>query len=193
MKGFRQRDSGGFSFIQTGHVRQAGGVVDFKPCGRSGDPAPNWQRRKRVRKFGLHGDRQRDFIEHAGKKLDMADLDQVIDRAGIGDDQPHGLKPDLFESLPFLLEIFESVLLVDAMGLKEAVQLDAGKAEHLTQLYFGDASSPERFEGYAFQRHAREVAATFGQVGGDSVGDLNGHVHEFTLPGFCPSVKHNVL
>ena len=47
----------------------------------------------------------------------MADLDQVTDGSGIGDDQSHGLEPELFESLPFLLEIFERVLLVDAMGL----------------------------------------------------------------------------
>ena len=86
----------------------------------------------------------------------MADLDQVIDRAGIGDDQAHGLQPEVSESLPFLFEIFERVVLVDAMGFKEAIQLDAGEAEHLAQFNFGDAPRPERFEGDAFQRHARE-------------------------------------
>ena len=35
--------------------------------------------------------------------------------------QPHRLEPKLSESPPFLLEIFERVLLVDAMGLEETV------------------------------------------------------------------------
>ena len=69
-------------------------------------------------------------------------------------------------------------------AFEEAVQFDAGQAEHLAQLYFGDAASPERFEGYAFQGHAREITATFGQVGGDSVWNLQGHFHGFTLTGF---------
>ena len=83
----------------------------------------------------------------------MADQDQVIDRTGIGDDQAHGLKSEIFESLPLLLEIFKRVVLKDAMGLEEAIQLDAGQSEHLAQFHFGDAASPERLEGDAFQRH----------------------------------------
>jgi hypothetical protein len=126
VKGFRQRDSSGFSFIEAGHLRQPSGVVDLKPCGRSGDPALNWQRRERVGKLGLHSERQCDLFEHAGQKVNVVDLDQVIDWAGIGDNQPHGLEPEIFKGLPFLFKIFEGVILIDAVGLEEAVQLDAG-------------------------------------------------------------------
>src|SRR5689334_14319163 len=109
-------------------------------------------------KFGLDGSRQCDLFKNTREKLDMADLDQVIDRAGIGDDQPHQLESELFESLPFLLEIFERVFLEDAMGFKEAVHLDASETKHLTQLRFRDAARAEFFKSKGFERPARQIA-----------------------------------
>ena len=155
--------------------------MDFKPCGRCGDPAPDHQGRERVGKLGLNGDRQRDFFRHAGKKIDLTDQDQIIDRAGIGNDQPHRSEPELFEGLPFLFKIFERVLLIDAMGLEKAVQFDASQAEHVTQLNFGDTARPERFEGEALQSHARNVTTTFDQMGRDSVRNVNSYIHSSTL------------
>jgi len=79
---------------------------------RCGDPASNRQGRGRIGKLGLNGERQRDFFKHAGRKIDLTDEDQIIDRAGIGNDQPHRLEPEFFEGLPFLFKIFERVLLI---------------------------------------------------------------------------------
>ena len=42
VKGFRQSDSGGFSFIKPRYPGQASGVVDFEPRGWRGDPALYW-------------------------------------------------------------------------------------------------------------------------------------------------------
>ena len=84
----------------------------------------------------------------------MPDLDQVVDWAGIGNYQPHGLEPQFFESLAFLLEVFETVVLIDAMGLEKTIQLDAGQPQHLTQLWFGDAVGPELFKREGFKRPA---------------------------------------
>ena len=42
MKGLRQSNSGGLSFIEAGHTGQDGGVVDLEPCGWGGNPAPHW-------------------------------------------------------------------------------------------------------------------------------------------------------
>ena len=44
------------------------------------------------------------------------DLDQIIDRAGIGNYQLHRLKSEIFKSSSFLLKVFEGVVLIDAVG-----------------------------------------------------------------------------
>ena len=121
VKGFRQRDSSGFSFIKAGNPRQASGVMDLQPRGRTGDPVSNRQRRERVGKLGLNSERKCDLFEHAGQNVDVPDQNQIIYRARIGDDQPHGSEPELFEGLSFLFKIFESVFLIDAVRLQETV------------------------------------------------------------------------
>jgi hypothetical protein len=67
-------------------------------------------RAREGRQAQLNGERQRDFFKHAGKKIDLTDQDRIIDRAGIGNDQPHRLEPEFFEGLPLLFKIFERVL-----------------------------------------------------------------------------------
>ncbi len=69
--------------------------MDFKPGGWRGDPMFYRHRGARTGKFGLDGPRESNPFKHAGKNLDMADQDQVIDRAGIGDDQLLGLESEL--------------------------------------------------------------------------------------------------
>ncbi len=154
VQGFGQGDRRGFSFVQAGDSRQAGGVVNLKPYGRVGDPEMYRRRCESTGKFGMHGVRERNSFKHAGKKLDMPDLDQVVNRAGIGNYQPHGSEPQFFESLTFLLEVFKRVVLIDAMGFEKTIQLDAGQPQHLTQLRFGDAAGPEFFKREGFKRPA---------------------------------------
>jgi len=69
-----------------------------------------------------------------GRKLDVPNLDQVVDRAGIGDYQLHRLEPQFFESLSFLFEVFQTVALINTVGFQKTVHLDAGQPQHLTQL-----------------------------------------------------------
>ncbi len=76
------------------------------------------------------------------------------------------------------------------MGLEEAVQLDAGQTEHLSQLYCGNATGPERFEGYAFQRHAREVAAGLDKAAANVVWYLNVYLHGEGFLVSLSSLKH---
>ncbi len=47
VKGFRQRDSGGFTFIKPRYPGQASRVVDFEPRGWCGDPSSYWKGRMR--------------------------------------------------------------------------------------------------------------------------------------------------
>ncbi len=96
VEGFSEGNGGGFSFIQPQHLRQAGSVVNrfvnFKPCGRRCDPVADRQRRSHIGKFGVNSGRKRNSLKHAGQKIALADLDQIIDWAGIGNHQPHGLQ-----------------------------------------------------------------------------------------------------
>ena len=68
-------DSGSFSFIQAGHLRQASGVVGFKPCRSYRNPLTDRWRSERIRKFSLDGERDRDSFKQPGKQVDFADLD----------------------------------------------------------------------------------------------------------------------
>jgi hypothetical protein len=128
--------------------------VDLKPRRRVGNPEMHRCRRASIGKLGLDGARNRHSFKHAGKKLDLPDQDQVVDWAGIGNYQPHPSESQFFEGLTFLLEVFQSVVPIDAMGLEKTIQLDAGQPQHLTQLYFGDAAGPEFFQRESFKRPA---------------------------------------
>jgi hypothetical protein len=81
---------------------------------------------------------------------------------------PHGLESQFFESLAFLLEIFETVVLIDAMGLEKTIQLDAGQPQNLTKLRFGDAGGPEFFKREGLKRPALQLVVNgfAAEVGG---------------------------
>lgn len=80
--------------------------------------------------FSLNRARNRDPVKHARQKIDVSDQNQIVDWAGIGDHQTHRLEPQVFENSLFLLKFFDSVFLINAVGLEEAVQLDPGQAQH---------------------------------------------------------------
>lgn len=134
----------------------------------------------------------RNSFKHAGKKPDvpdlddMPDLDQVVDRAGIGNHQPHGSESQFFESPAFLLEVFPAEVLIDAMGLEKTIQLDASQPKHLTQLWLGDPARPEFFEREGFQRPALQLVMNglTAEQGGQFVRELEGELHKSTLS--CP-------
>ena len=48
--------------------------------------------------------------------------DQVVDRPGIGDDEPQRLESQLFQSVTIPLEVFHGVVFVHAMGLEESIE-----------------------------------------------------------------------
>ena len=105
--------------------------MDFKPGGGSAIQSLTRAGASRSESFACHGAGKRNAFEQAGKQIDVADEDQIIDGAGIGNHQPHGLGSKLFESPPFFLEVFDCVFPINAMSLEEAIQCDAAQAEHL--------------------------------------------------------------
>ncbi len=64
---------------------------DLEPNGRHGDPVPDRRRRPGAGEFDLNCVGKNYSFAQARKKFDMADQDQVIDGAGVGNHQPHGL------------------------------------------------------------------------------------------------------
>ena len=135
-------------------------------------------------KLGPDSDRNRDSFKHAGKKLHMPDLDQVVDRTGIGNHQPHRSESQFFESLAFVLEVFQTVILVDAVGLEKTVQLNASQSQHLTQLQLGDAACPEFLKREGFQRPALQlvVNSLAAELSGQVIRELEGELHYSTHP-----------
>lgn len=70
-----------------------------------------------MREFGSDGVRKDHPFEQARQKVDLSDKNQIVDRSGIGDDQPHNLEAELFESAALLFETFECVFLVHSVRL----------------------------------------------------------------------------
>ncbi len=94
----RQGDCGGFSLVKS-RVRdgfEGFGSDDLKPGGQGGDPALDQRRRDRIGEFSPDHAWKRYPFKQAGKNFDMADQDQIIDRAGVGDHQPHVSEPQFF-------------------------------------------------------------------------------------------------
>ena len=47
----------------------------------------------------LHGSREDDFLEQDRKEVNVSDQNQIIQGAGVGDDEPHRLQsPKLFRA-----------------------------------------------------------------------------------------------
>ena len=165
--------------------------MDLKPRWRVGDPEMHRCRSESVGKFGLDSTRNRNSFKYAGKKVNMPDLDQVVDWAGIGNHQPHGSESQFFKSQAFLLEVFQAVVLIDAMGLEKAIQLDASQPQHLTQLWLSYAAGPEFFKREGFQRPALQFVMNglAAEVGGQIVGELEGELHNSTLTWLQSVIK----
>ena len=63
---------------------------------------------------------------------------------------------------------------------QEAVYLDSGEPEHFAELWFGDASSPEFFQGKCFEGAARQVPCP-GDAVDQFIRDLKDDIHGITL------------
>jgi hypothetical protein len=90
-------------------VRSQPTLLHRNPTSEAGWQCRGFQ--ARVGKLGPNGERQRDFFKHAGKKIDLTDQDQIIDRAGIGNEKQTGEATDKeYRSRPQLaLEMIQVV------------------------------------------------------------------------------------
>ena len=60
-------------------------------------------------------------------------------------------------------------MLENAVGLQEAVELNASQSQHFTQFWFADSSRSQFFECKRLQRPPRQVITRLGQMGGNCI------------------------
>jgi hypothetical protein len=86
VKPLGERDRSGLPFVEPGDGSNILGFDNLEPDGRARDPATDCRRRQGVGEFGLHGARKNHSFKQVRQNIDMADENEVISRAGVGDD-----------------------------------------------------------------------------------------------------------
>jgi len=77
--------------------------------------------------FGAHRFRHKHRFNELGNDRARADQHQVVERPGIGDDEPHAdLEAESSQVLPLALQIVEAVGLEHVMRLEKSVERVAG-------------------------------------------------------------------
>ena len=70
--------------------------------------------------------RQDHALKQCRQNIYVADQDQIVDWASIGDDQLHPSKPQTLEVLDIAAQIFDRDIRPDLVGLQEIVELETG-------------------------------------------------------------------
>ena len=71
------------------HWQVARGFAHLDPMRWVRYPRPHRVRSSRIGQFGPHGVGQNHAFKQNRKEPDLSDQDQVVDRAGVGDNKPH--------------------------------------------------------------------------------------------------------
>lgn len=110
----------------------------------------------------------------------MADQDEVVDGAGIRDDNRHGSsEPQRLEVAKILVQILDAHLIPDAMRLEKTVDLKAAlEAQQATQLRLAEPSRLILFNPETFQRPPRQIRAAYSRKPlREIIGDFEIYVH----------------
>jgi hypothetical protein len=95
------------------------------------------------------------LLQTAGKDFDMPDQDQIINRAGVGDDEPHRLQAKLLKAIDLTTKILNGVFNPNVMGLQKSVELIAGaKPEEASQFILGEMTALVFLQRQCLQRLA---------------------------------------
>src|SRR5262249_50349996 len=105
----------------------------------AGGPTAHRRRRQTMTQLGVHQLRHQQLSEQFWKYSALADQHQVIERTGIGDNEPHAAsEAGLFEVLSVTFQIVEGVRLKHVMRLQEPVERFAGgEAQQSPQFRLG--------------------------------------------------------
>lgn len=63
------------------------------------------------------------FVKQRREDIDLTDQEQIVGRAGVGDDQPHPLESQSVKSLDVAMQVLNGeVFDQDAIGFQESIQ-----------------------------------------------------------------------
>lgn len=121
-------------------------------------------------------------LEQHRQDRHVPDQYEVVERAGICDDDPHASEAEPSQIGALALEVGDAVGLVDRPRLEEGVERGMrGKTQHAAQLGMGQPPGAVLLGGERFQRAALDIRATGPQALGEVVGDGHGQVHRLSL------------
>lgn len=116
--------------------------MDGEPDWGRPDPRLNGGRRGGVTEFTGHFGWDGDRLKEAVEEIDVPDLNEIADRAGVRDDQQH-LKAEPLQACPFTLEILQRVVDPDFVALEKRVDLVARcEAKQAPEIGFVQVSLP---------------------------------------------------
>ncbi len=69
----------------------------------------------------MHGGREAHFFKQCRKEVDAPDQNQIVQRVGVGDNEPHASEPQASQGFSSTLKIFHGVVFIDVVSLQEAV------------------------------------------------------------------------
>ena len=146
-------------------------------------PDADLTRRIGIRELCENGWWDEDSSVEPGEQFHGLNQDKIIERRGIGDNQRH-LRAEMSVGLAVALEVFQTVLQLNAVVLQEGVDLHTGvEAKQAAQLGSRDLASTVGFEGQGLQGGARQVLALGGDSREEFIWKRNGHVlHVFRIP-----------
>ena len=130
-------------------------LVHVHPRGRIGNPVAHRKWCVRIGQLVFHSGWQDYFCKQRGKDFDMPDQDQIINRAGVGDDEPHRLQAKLLKAIDLTTKILNGVFNPNVMGLQKSVELIAGaKPEEASQFILGEMTALVFLQRQCLQRLA---------------------------------------
>lgn len=131
------------------------------------------------------------MLKQPGKKFALSNQHQIVQRPGIGDDEPHApLQADAAQVAPLLFQLLQRVLHEDVVRFEKAVErLARFKTEHAAQLGLSDMTMTERFQRQSLQRSARDLSFACADAPRHVVGNMHGQIHALTLRGPLPQVN----
>jgi hypothetical protein len=109
----------------------------------------------------------------------VSDQEQMIDRAGIGDDELRPSESQLFKAIDFAMNIFEGIFDPNIMGLEKPVELvPRTKPEHAAQFVPGEMAALVFLKSKRLQRPPRQVAAGSAQLASEVIGNFYSQIHD---------------
>jgi len=127
--------------------------------------------------FAPNDSGQEYLLKQRGKDVDMADQDQIVDRACVGDDQLHKSESQALQVVHIAAHVLNGDVRGYPMVLQKAVEFVTGpEAQQTAQLRLRYALQLVFLEGETFQNSARQIAAD-AKAGRDFVRNFNCEVH----------------